>query len=127
MTETRTPGISLKHTVITDECRVIHGDGGAFNKAAIALLSEYNAITRQKGDEKGIDYHLVLTVEDTKGRVCRSYHERVDQPPFNTAHDRPLSAHAKERAKRPTEVLLVVKDPAPHLTQAEKDAGCDGK
>lgn len=98
MIETRTPGISAKHTVITDECRAIHGDGGAFNKAAIALLSEYNEITRQRGGEEGVNYHLVLTVEDTK-----------------------------RASKRPTEVLPVAKDPTPHLTQAQKDAGCDGK
>ena len=63
---TQVPGANVKHTVITEESRTIHGDGGAFNKAAIALLSEYNAVTQQRGDEKGVNYHLVLTVEDTK-------------------------------------------------------------
>lgn len=98
MIETKVPGISAKHTVITDECRAVHGDGGAFNRAVLALLSVYNDLTHRRSDEEGLNYHLVLTVEDTT-------------PP----------------AKRPTEVLPAVKDPAPHLTQAEKDAGCDGK
>ncbi len=118
MIETRVPGISAKHAVITDECRAIHGDGGAFNRAAIALLSEFNAVTQQRGDEKGINYHLVLTVEDTKGCTCHSYHGRTGKHVYQC----PMA-----KAKRPTEVLPVVKDPAPHLTQAEKDAGFDGK
>lgn len=97
MIETKVPGIAAKRVVITDECRKLHGDGGAFNRAALALLSMYNDITHRRSDEEGLNYHLVLTVEDTKGCCCRSYHERTGKH----ADDCPL----KPFAKRPTEVL----------------------
>lgn len=66
MTETKVPGIAAKRVVITDECRAIHGDGGAFNRAALQLLAEYSDVTARRKGEKGLNYHLVLTVEDTK-------------------------------------------------------------
>lgn len=72
MPETNVPGIAAKRVVIQDACRAAHGDGGAFNKAAFTLLAEYDAVVRRRGDEKGVNYHLVLTVEDTKKRVVTS-------------------------------------------------------
>ena len=159
---TKVPGIAAKRVVITDECRKLHGDGGAFNTAALALLSMYNDITHRRGDEKGLNYHLMLTVEDMKGCTCRSYHERtgkhaeacpLSKPPAKrptevlkkprgghmasmpeprqtlpvTPHSKTLPPDDPKSSKTPTEVLPAVKDPAPHLTQAQKDAGCDGK
>lgn len=111
MPETTVPGIAAKRVVIEDGCRAVHGDTGAFNKAALTLLSEYDEIVRRRGKEKGVNYHLVLTVEDTK--------------------------RAKDPRKRPTEILaqhalpvaplsdtLPPDDPKPSRPEVPVDARC---
>ena len=100
MHETTVPGINAQHAVITDECRKLHGDIGAFHRAVFELLKEYDATTRGRDDEKGVNYHLTLTVEDTKrsGVPCRGGH-MASMPEPAQAKD------ASDRAKRPTEVV----------------------
>ncbi len=136
MLETRIPGTAAFRAVIVDEGRAIHGDGGAFNKAAVRLLAEYDAILQRRGEEKGVNYHLVLVVEDTKGtKGCGNCGNDFTVVPedeaVNICEGCKDGSNWKPRvtdpSKTPTEALPRVKDPAPHLTQAEKDAGFDGK
>jgi hypothetical protein len=112
MSESRIPGIIAKHAVIQDVCRDAHGDTGAFHKAAFALLAEYDAIMRQRAVEKGVDYHLALTVHDTKRDKPRGGHvASMPEPPqgrvIREGHN-PEPTPVKdssERARRPTEIL----------------------
>ncbi len=89
MLETKVPGIAAKHAVIQDACREAHGDKGAFHMAALQLLNEYDQITARRGDEKGVNYHLVLTVEDTKrsGDPAKRPTEVLKRPPASPFGD----------------------------------------
>ncbi len=149
------PGIVAKHAVIQDACRDAHGDTGAFHKAAFQLLAEYIQTTAVRGDEKGLDYHLVLTVEDTKkGEACRcrSYFERTgkhapdcplgEAPSQYPLLEAPIRPHLKprgghmasmpepvvdrsDRARRPTERLT--RTPVSSVTPpAGSDASATG-
>jgi hypothetical protein len=71
------PGIITMRATITDEDRAKHGNHAAFSRAALKLLDEYDDIMGRRADEKGVNYHLTLTVDDVKGCHCRSYHERT--------------------------------------------------
>jgi hypothetical protein len=100
-------GTVVVMALITDKKREQLGDSGAFNRAALRLLQAYNSLTLQ--DKKGITYRLALTVDDTNTCCCISYHKRTGR------HTAMCPQHETTR------------DPAPHLTQAQKDAGYDGK
>lgn len=63
---TMIPGINARHTIITDECRSSRGDMGAFDEAVRRLRMEYVIITKMRHEEKDLNLHLVLTVEDKK-------------------------------------------------------------
>jgi hypothetical protein len=129
MPETRIPGIAAKRVVIEDACREAHGDTGAFNKAALQLLIEYDRLVQLRGEEKGINYHLVLTVEATRGcGTCGNditvAPKNEDPNPCNGCHpNSPCtgSSHWKPRvlkdpSKTPTELLPPVgRSPGPGL------------
>lgn len=59
------PGIKAKHTVITDNCRKVHGGSlEAFDEAVRRVRKEYDTLTRDFHPRgKGVQFHLVLTVE----------------------------------------------------------------
>jgi hypothetical protein len=55
--------IKAKHCIITDNCRELHGEIGAFNEAVKRLRDEYIEIV--KGHKQGIgsQIHLTLSIE----------------------------------------------------------------
>lgn len=59
----RIPGIKAKHCLITDNCRKMRGDGGAFNHAVNILRVKYDALLEVRGGEAGVEYNLILSVE----------------------------------------------------------------
>lgn len=77
---TKIPGINAKHAIITDECRANRGDLGAFGEASHRLMVEFIELMNQRSDEKGVNYHLVLVVEDTKRKEPEPDKVRETEP-----------------------------------------------
>lgn len=136
MAETTVSGVAAKRVVITDECRDMHGDLGAFHKAAFALLNAYNEVTQQRGDEKGVNYHLVLTVDGTRGcgncgNDLTVAPENEDPNPCDGCEDasnwKPRDGRvvkdSSERARRPTERLTKPVAPSSQLAPPEGSNG----
>lgn len=86
---TKIPGIKAKHAVITDECRVNRGDIGAFGEAQERLMVEYLELMRLRNAEKGVNYHLVLVVEDTKREKEKPVEDRPDEAGWSCAGEMP--------------------------------------
>ena len=102
---TKIPGITAKHAIITDQCRANRGDIGAFQVAMEQLRREYDAITRIRTNEPGVNYRLVLVVEDTK-REKKVADDNAfvtmgeDNPVLVDPTDEAIIADAREYAKR---------------------------
>jgi len=60
------PGIAALHCVITDQCRENRTDYGALEEVIHRLRREYSSILENRKNEKGVNYRVVLLVEDTK-------------------------------------------------------------
>ena len=63
------PGVKALHTIITPNCRVLHGNNGlgAFDEAAKRLRVKYaEFLDGWQKAERQPNYHLVLTVERPK-------------------------------------------------------------
>ena len=60
------PGLSAIHCVIGDKCREMHGDAGALDEAFDRIRKQYNDILKNRSTETGVNYRIVLMVEDTK-------------------------------------------------------------
>lgn len=63
------PGVKALHTVITPNCRKIHGNNGmgAFDEAVKRLREEYaHCLDGWEKAENQPNYHLVLMVERQK-------------------------------------------------------------
>ncbi len=59
---TTVPGISARHCKISNDCRELHGDDGAFDEAIRRLRKTYDeCLPGWKGRE--VSFHVVLTVE----------------------------------------------------------------
>lgn len=65
------PGISVIHCVIGDSCREMHGDEGALDEAFSRIRQQYNDIMKFRADEPGVNYRVVMMVEDTKQGMKR--------------------------------------------------------
>ena len=66
MASTTIPGVRAKHTIITENCRNLHGNSGlgAFDEAVKRIREEYaNCLKGWQESERQPNYHLVLTVE----------------------------------------------------------------
>jgi hypothetical protein len=62
MSETRVPGISAQHAIVSDACRTNRGDEGAIDEALARLRAE--AMACMPGwSQRGARFHFVLTVE----------------------------------------------------------------
>lgn len=57
------PGMAAEHLVITNNCRRLHGDTGAFDEAVRRARKHYDTICKGRGLEKGLEIHLVLVVQ----------------------------------------------------------------
>lgn len=62
------PGISVMHCIITDHCRHMHGSEGALDEAFERIKKQYQDVMEHRSRELGVNYHIVFTVEDTKGK-----------------------------------------------------------
>lgn len=70
MASTTIPGVRAIHTIITPNCRAIHGNAGlgAFDEAVRRVREEYaRCLKGWQDSEKQPDYHLVLTVQRPSG------------------------------------------------------------
>lgn len=57
------PGIKAHHAIITDACRRAQGgDSAAFDEAVRRIKVEYVRAVAGRAVQKGVEYHLVLTV-----------------------------------------------------------------
>jgi len=56
--------IVAKHAIITDICRENHGDTEAVDMALKILRNEALAIMSMRKEERGITFHLMLSVEN---------------------------------------------------------------
>ena len=59
------PGLTARHAVVSDQCRDIHGDLGAFDEAVERLRETYVEclLGWKRQNIAGVKYHLVLSVE----------------------------------------------------------------
>jgi hypothetical protein len=67
--QTTIPGIRAKHAVISNTCRETHGNLGALEEAFRRVREEYLGILMNRGSEKGLNFHVVLTLEDEKRKA----------------------------------------------------------
>ncbi len=59
----KVPGIKAHHAIITDNCRRVQGgDSAAFDEAVRRTKVEYDRAVTGRAAQKGVEYHLVLTV-----------------------------------------------------------------
>ena len=63
MKETKIPGSKAHHSIISDNCRNIHGDRDAIIKALEELKEVYYQTCVNFGKESGVQLHVILTVE----------------------------------------------------------------
>lgn len=57
------PGLCALHAIITDNCRKLHGDPGAFDEAMRRIRKQYDLSVAGWSGTTGVKFHLVLTVE----------------------------------------------------------------
>ncbi len=63
MKETKIPGTKAQHSIISDNCRGIHGDDGALDLALQNLTPIYMETCKNFGKQSGVKIHIVMTVE----------------------------------------------------------------
>ena len=56
-------GSKTHHNIISDKCREIHGDYGAFKEAIDQMETAYNKICDGFGKESGVKIHIVMLIE----------------------------------------------------------------
>ncbi len=60
---TKIEGSKAHHNIISDKCREIHGDYGAFKESVDQMETVYNKTCEAFGKESGVKINIVMTVE----------------------------------------------------------------
>jgi len=63
MKETKLPGIKGHHSIISDDCRMEHFDGGAFKIAVERMRTVYNRTCENTPIGTGMKIHIAMTIE----------------------------------------------------------------
>ncbi len=58
-----TPGMCARHAIVTNNCREMRGDDGAFDEVVQRMRGEYDRVCEGRGREEGLEIHFAMIVQ----------------------------------------------------------------